>query len=445
LPDIEPGKKSESSMKYKVISLFTGAMGLDIGLERTGLFETIACVEVEPRFCETIRLNRDAGRVGTANMLIINEDVRTLNPKELLRQLGIEAGDFDLLTGGPPCQAFSVFGKRRGLKDSRGQLIFEFIRFVREMRPRAFLMENVRGLMSMPVDDSKKKGALFQLFQKELNKAGYRTDTFLVNSVNYGAPQIRERVLVIGNRSNVFADFPKPTHSNRPPDKLKPFSTLGDAIHGKPDPDPATMDFSPRKKRYLAMIPPGGNWRSMSVDIQKESMGKSYYLTGGRSAYWRKLTYDYPCPTVVTMPNHAGTCMCHPEGLRPLTVGECSLVQGFPEDWKFAGSPSEKYVQVGNAVPIVLGEVSGKAVANLLRRISQTDRSQATVPLSSASMLPDRVIHLRPHVRTRWWWKNGKVIYGMSYTDSPDSKEDNNKKLTLFMKQPGTPSDGDVT
>jgi DNA (cytosine-5)-methyltransferase 1 len=420
-------------------------MGLEIGLEHTGLFKTIACVEIEPRFCETIRINRDAGRIGTPDILIIEKDIRTLNPKELLRQLGVEVGSLELLTGGPPCQAFSVFGRRRGLQDPRGQLVFEFIRFVREMQPRVFLMENVRGLMSMRIDDSKSKGSLFQLIQEEFGKAGYQTDTFLVNSANYGAPQIRERVIVIGNRFNVLADFPKPTHSNRHSDRLKPFATLGDAIRDRPDPDPTIMDFSPRKKRYLAKVPPGGNWRSLPVDTQKESMGKSFYLSGGRSAYWRKLTYDYPCPTVVTMPNHAGTCLCHPEELRPLTVGECSLVQGFPRDWKFAGSPSEKYAQVGNAVPSVLGEVSGKAVASLLERIGQTDKSQATALLPRANKLPNRVVHLRPHVRTRWWWKNGKVVYGVSYTDSPDAKEQGNRQLDLFMKEKGVSNSSDAT
>lgn len=416
----------EIADKFKVLSLFSGAMGLDIGLERTGRFETVACVEIESNSCETIRRNRDAGRLAKHDLSIINADIRTLIPLKVLEQIGYEPNELDLIAGGPPCQAFSVFGKRKGLEDSRGRLIFEFIRFVESIRPRVFLMENVRGLLSMAVDAQSQKGSLLELIQKEFNKIGYRTDCFVVNSVNYGAPQIRERIIMIGNRFNLRANFLPPTHSDRSQDQLKPFAVLGDAIRGKPDPDPIVMDFSPRKKHYLSMIPPGGNWRSLPIELQKESMGKSFYLKGGRSAYWRKLSYDFPCPTIVTMPNHAGTSLCHPEELRPLTVGECSLVQGFPEDWQFIGTPSEKYKQVGNAVPIVLGEIAGKAVIELLERIASLKH-----PISN-TYIPDTVVHLRPHVRTRWWWKDGQVIHGLRYNERPNQSEEQFVQLSLF-------------
>ncbi|MHB8389237.1 MAG: DNA cytosine methyltransferase [Acidobacteriaceae bacterium] len=131
------------------------------------------------------------------------------------------------------------------------------------------------------------------------------------------------------------------------------------------------MNFSPRKLKYLSMVPPGGNWRSLPIEIQKESMGKSWYLKGGRSAYWRKLSMDFPCPTVVTMPNHAGTSMCHPTELRALTVGEMAAVQEFPKDWSFVGSPTDKCRQIGNAVPIRLGLVAGKVVDSLLEEIEK--------------------------------------------------------------------------
>ncbi|MBF4323300.1 DNA cytosine methyltransferase, partial [Vibrio anguillarum] len=125
---------------------------------------------------------------------------------------------------------------------------------------------------------------------------------------------------------------PQPAFSNRPEDNLPPFKTLGDAIGPGSnfiDPCPEVMDFSPRKLKYLALVPEGGNWRSMPEDIQKESMGKSWYLKGGRSAYWRKLSFAFPSPTVVTMPNHAGTSMCHPKELRAISVGEAAAIQEF--------------------------------------------------------------------------------------------------------------------
>ncbi len=411
---------------FKVLSLFSGAMGLDIGLERTGLFETVACVEVEPIFCETIRLNRDAARLSNPHLLIINEDIRTINPLMLLQTLKLKPGEIDLIAGGPPCQAFSLYGKRRGIQDARGQLVFEFIRFVEAIRPRAFLMENVRGLLSMKSNGTSEKGSLFQEIQERFSEIGYRTDCFVVNAVNYGAPQIRERLMVVGNRFNVDADFPPPTHSNRPADRLQPFATLGDVLQEPNELDKTIMDFSPRKKHYLSMVPPGGNWRSLPIEIQQESMGKVFYLKGGRSAYWRKLSYDFPCPTIVTMPNHAGTSLCHPEELRPLCVGECALVQGFPSNWEFCGTPAEKYQQIGNAVPVRLGEVAGQAIAELLSSV----QSLATSTYKPA--LRDRIVHIRPHVRTRSWWKYGQVLSGISYYKRPNSSHEIGHQLPLL-------------
>ena len=155
-------------------------------------------------------------------------------------------------------------------------------------------------------------GSLLRLLLAKFVEIGYRVDCYVVNSVNYGAPQIRERIICIGNRHGLIADFPAPQYSNRLEDGLPLFATLDDAIGANfIDPFPEVLDFSPRKLRYLAMVPQGGNWRSLPLDIQKESMGKSWFLKGGRSAYWRKLSFAFPSPTVVTMPNHAGTKYSH--------------------------------------------------------------------------------------------------------------------------------------
>ena len=175
-------------------------------------------------------------------------------------------------------------------------------------------------------------GSLIKMLFKEYNKIGYHVDCFVVNSANYGAPQIRERIMLIGNRFNKLVEFPNPTHSNRLKDKLPSFKTLGDVIGPRSkfkDSSPEIMDFSPRKLHYLKMVPPGGNWRCLPIDIQKESMGKSWYLKGGRSAYWRRLSFEFPSPTVVTMPNHAGTSMCHPNETRALTVKEVAPFKNF--------------------------------------------------------------------------------------------------------------------
>jgi DNA (cytosine-5)-methyltransferase 1 len=174
------------------------------------------------------------------------------------------------------------------------------------------------------------------------------------------------------------------------------------------------MDFSARKKKYLSMVPPGGNWRSLPVEIQKESMGKSWYLKGGRSATWRRLDWNFPSPTVVTMPNHASTSMCHPEEVRALTVGECAAIQEFPQSWVLKGSAAEKYRQIGNAVPVRLGLVAGSVIKELLAE--EKTRSKITRDY--------RITHLRPHVRTKSYWRNGEAFAGAKgYYDGPAQEQ----------------------
>ena len=412
------------------ISLFSGGMGLDIGLERAG-FNCVVCNEIDALAVETIKLNKPA-------LPVISDSVERVTLATLSEAAGFDVSGIDLLAGGPPCQAFSVFGQRRGLHDGRGRMIFEFFRLVDEVRPKAFLMENVRGLHSMPlvpegteVDGSylpehTEPGSLLRELIRLFESVGYRVDCYLVNSVNYGAPQIRERLLCIGSRFDIDPDFPVPAFSNRPSDKLPPFRTLGDVIgEGFCDPDPSMMNFSPRKLKYLAMVPPGGNWRNLPEDVQKESMGKSWYLKGGRSAYWRKLSFDFPSPTVVTMPNHAGTSMCHPKELRALTVGEMAAIQEFPREWMFAGSPTDKCRQIGNAVPPRLGQVAGRVLQRMLQA------SETLFPLTSKPTASGRIIHVRPHVRTRSYFKDGEVISGHTgyYDQRKPPVED--RQLTL--------------
>jgi DNA (cytosine-5)-methyltransferase 1 len=182
---------------------------------------------------------------------------------------------------------------------------------------------------------------------------------------------------------------------------LKPFKTLRQALDGLTDPDPVIIDFSPRKKRYLELVPPGGNWRSLPPAIAQESMGRAYFAKGGRSGWWRRLTFDLPSPTVVTLPNHASTSLCHPTETRALTLRECARVQEFPDDWEFAGTAREQYAQVGNAVPVRLGAVAGEVLAAAL------DAGDAVAPATGAPLI--RQVYLQSHVRTRRWYKDGEL------------------------------------
>ena len=233
--------------------------------------------------------------------------------------------------------------------------------------------------------------------------------------MNYGAPQLRERVLFVGNRYGAQVDFPNPTHGpahglDAAPatlfsaaERLLPWRTLRNAIGSLNDPGKEVMDFSPRKKSFLALVPEGSNWRSLPVPLQQESMGKAWHAKGGRSGWWRRLSYDLPCPTLVTMPNHASTSLCHPTELRALTLKEYAAIQEFPANWELKGTTAQGYAQVGNAVPVRLGMVAGNVLAGAL------DRLEGGEPLPP-SPNAYRIIYIQSHVRTRQWFKAGKTF-----------------------------------
>jgi DNA (cytosine-5)-methyltransferase 1 len=436
---------------YTVVSLFSGAMGLDLGLHKAGRFRIAACVEVEHVFCESIRENIRVGNLPEAPR-VYEQDIRTLSPNQLLADLGLGVGEVDVLVGGPPCQSFSTAGKRGTVQDPRGTLLWDFMRFIKGLQPKVFLMENVRGLLSAaikhrpiaerpakggpPLMKEEGPGSVLRLFVDELLEATnppYHMDCFEVNAVNYGAPQLRERVLFLGNRFNRSIEFPNPTHGH--PEELgrtlplfadarclKPWRTLGDAIRGMSENTPIIMDFSPRKKAFLSTVPPGGNWRHMPEAKQRESMGRAFFAKGGRSGWWRRLCYDLPCPTLVTMPNHASTALCHPEEVRALTVGEYCAIQEFPSCWVVCGTPAEQYRQIGNAVPVRLGEVCGHVVADALDKIAESEWQTVHGPLK-----PYRRVYIRSHIRTRQWFKDGKA-----YTW--DDGEDNSGVVYSPMK-----------
>lgn len=429
-----------ASSKYTVISLFSGGMGLDLGLERTGRFRVVASVEKERAFCNTIRANHRAGRLDSG-LKVFEGDISSITPEQIMQATGLKPGEVDVLSGGPPCQSFSTAGKRGTVQDPRGTLLWQYLRFVEALQPRFFLMENVRGLLSAalrhrpiamrpekggpPLELDEEPGSVIRLFADDLQNlsgSAYHMDCFEVNAVNYGAPQLRERAIFIGNRFNAVVDFPNPTHGpsvtmpslsagqtplvdlagNRP---NLPWRTLGEALQGLSDPEPVRMEFSPRKIQYLSMVPPGSNWRSLPLEIQKESMGRAWFAKGGRSGWWRRLSLDLPCPTLVTMPNHASTSLCHPSAVRALTLREYARIQEFPDDWEFCGKIPERYAQVGNAVPVRLGTVAGEVIAAELDRLAH--RKWKGYPTK-----PDayRIIYVQSHVRTRQWFKNGKTF-----------------------------------
>ncbi|QQR37630.1 DNA cytosine methyltransferase [Devosia oryziradicis] len=402
-------------------------MGLDLGLESTGRFELIACVEKERAFCDTIRLNQTKGRL-SKNLQVFEADMSSLDPQLVMKRCGIKPGEIDLIVGGPPCQSFSTAGRRGTVQDPRGTLLWDFLRFVEALQPKFFIIENVRGLLSAalrhrPIANRKDSelapdelpGSVVRLFADDLRKlqTPYHMDCFEVNAVNYGAPQLRERVIFIGNRYGEVTEFPDPTHG---PERIEestlfdddtsllPWRTLRDAIGGLTDVGDVIMDFSDRKKSFLKEVPPGSNWRSLPEELQRLSMGKAWHAKGGRSGWWRRLNFDLPSPTLVTMPNHASTSLCHPTELRALTLREYAAIQEFPQDWEFSGTAAQQYAQVGNAVPVRLGRVAGNVVAGAFDRLATKNWKVEAPPKEF------RIVYVQSHVRTRQWYKAGKTM-----------------------------------
>lgn len=351
-------------MKYSTFSLFSGAAGLDFGLQRTERFELRAAVEQNPAAFATLRAAHAATRLGGPGFRLYEADVAALEPQRVLADLGLRAGELGTLCGGVPCQTLSSIGRRGGTADHRGLLWWQFLWWLEATLPKAFLIENVHGLLSAPLRPGDPPGSLLREFVRDVPRQ-YRLDAFVVEAADHRTPQYRTRVILIGNRLGRVATFPPATHGP-PGSGLLPHRTLADALAGLVDPHPVVLPFSEKKRRVLEQVPQGGNWRSLPPEVAREAMGAAYHRKGGRTGWFRRLAWDRPCPTVLTLPNHASTSLCHPEGNRPLSVRECAAVQGFDTDWPFCGTATQRYEQVGNAVPVPLGEACGRAVADLL-------------------------------------------------------------------------------
>lgn len=212
-------------MKAKrIISLFSGAGGMDIGFEAAG-FEVAVAVEVDPACCDTLRANRP-------DLKIINKSIVDVGAKEILDEARLKVGEAALVVGGPPCQSFSLAGRRRGLDDERGRLLFEYVRIVRETLPVGFVLENVKGLTNW--DGGRAMQTLVEELEKPIEHDGktykYHVSTpKVLNAVDYGVPQIRERLILVGNRIGKEFRYPAPS--------AEPHRTVWDAIGGLPKPD----------------------------------------------------------------------------------------------------------------------------------------------------------------------------------------------------------------
>lgn len=325
-------------MPLTFIEVCAGCGGFSTGLIEAGLVP-LALNELDSICCDTLRANHP-------NIPIINGDFRDLATPLILP---------DLLVGGVPCQSFSSSGKRKGLEDPRGDLILEFARLVNRLQPKAFLLENVKGLVTH------NKGTTLQTVLSKLALSGAYNITYkLLNAVDYEVPQKRERLFIFGvlsaPRSTLHSLF------ERLSAPLLPQRTLRDALNGVPTSPGAT--YSPARQKVLALVPPGGCWVDLPQDIQTDYMGKA--LTGGRRGYAKRLSWDKPAPTLTTSPAQKQTERCHPDETRPLTLKEYARIQTFPDTYTFSGSMADVYRQIGNAVPPKLAYHLGKALTGFL-------------------------------------------------------------------------------
>ncbi len=362
--------------KYKdnrdVVSFFSGAMGLDIGLEKAGLNVVIG-QDFEPSCVETMRANGHN---------VLGGDIREISPEKILKLAGLHIGEPFMVCGGPPCQPFSTAGKRLGINDPRGSLFMDFIRMIDYIRPRFFVMENVKGIVSSPLKHVSAKerekdnpdqqlGTVLDVILSEFDKLGYKTVYGILDAVNYGVPQFRERFVLIGSRDNEDIFLPIPTHFQMHQNPEYRWKTVGEVIR---DLESNPGDYTPlsrERKKYLHMVPEGGNWRDLPEDIIPVAMGGAYKSGGGKVGFYRRLSYNQPAPTITTSPAQKATMLCHPRQDRPLSIKEYARIQQFPDDWIFTGTTAAKYRQIGNAVPIGLAEAIGKAI------ISTADKTAA--------------------------------------------------------------------
>lgn len=355
---------------YDTISLFSGALGLDLGLERAGI-NILVRQDCNQQCCATMEANHRP---------VLRGDIRTISATTILELSGLDKGEPFLVCGGPPCQPFSTAGKRLGVNDPRGSLFADFVRIVGDTCPRFFLFENVKGLVSSSVDKGSNPGSILEIILGEFHRIGYKTIHGILDAVEYGTPQFRERLIIIGSRDNEDIFLPVPTHFERHQQENMRWRTLRHAISDLENSPGACAQFSSERLEFLKLVPEGGNWKSLPHHLLRRAMGGAYASGGGKVGFYRRLDYSQPSPTVVTSPVQKATMMCHPVKNRPLSVKEYARIQEFPDDWTLVGTTTEQYKQIGNAVPIGLAEAVGKAIIATAEGNSQikTKRNRGT-------------------------------------------------------------------
>jgi DNA (cytosine-5)-methyltransferase 1 len=357
----------------KYISLFTGAGGLDIGLERSGL-KAVSLCELEKVFCDTLRENQRIqhadGIKYFAGAEIKNLDICQVTGNELT--LGEE---IDLVVGGPPCQAFSSSGRQLSVLDARGKLVHEFVRIVSELKPKMFLFENVRGLVTAR-DSSGEPGGVIRDLLEQFHDIGYSCRATLLNAADYGSHQRRVRCFIIATRQGRAPLFPEPTNQKYPDILFPKWRTLKEFLEAYADGDESNYTYPTKElAEQLWKIPDGSGIKSLGKPEPTRPGGHWGYRQGTFIA-------DQNLPARTVTGSVSQDWIRHNGILRRLTLHEVMLLQGFPLDWQIVGSKAQKYKQVGNAVPAVFGEFLGATIINHLTNYPSGPPERMEMPKS---------------------------------------------------------------
>lgn len=334
----------KANKKYSSVELFAGAGGLALGLEMAG-FHAQALVEIDKYAAQTLRENRP-------NWNVIEDDIVKVSENGIKNYLPKDC-EIDFVSGGYPCQAFSYAGHKLGLDDVRGTMFFYFAKVIKDLNPKIFLAENVKGLTTH--DNGKTLQTMIGIYEN----MGYDVIWNVLKANDYGVAQKRERVAIIGIRNDINIKYRLPKAYDYKP-------VLKDALLNVPK--SIGEKYPEKKRKVLELVPAGGYWRDLPEDIAKEYMGKSYYSGGGRTGMARRISWEEPSLTLTCSPAQKQTERCHPDETRPFTVREYARIQSFPDNWDFFGSMGQQYKQIGNAVPVEFAKAVGLSIIDILNK-----------------------------------------------------------------------------
>ena len=373
-------------MTKTAIDLFCGAGGLSAGLEMAG-FRVLAGNDCFEAAGQTFAATHPSAK-------FLPGPIENLSVEDLMSETGLKKGELTLLVGGPPCQAYSVYNHKRGMHDTRATLFREYLRIVEGLQPEWIVMENVKGIYSIG------GGEAVRAIQTELGALGYDVKEAVLNAEDFGVPQERRRVVFIGNRLGLPISHPQPTHG---PGTSQSFTTIHDAIGDLPslgngeDPGPlsyasppvsefqrqlrgnatrVTQHAAPRLGKVnlerLVHIPQGGSWRDIPHELLPAGMQRA--KRSDHTKRYGRMRWDGLACTILTKCDIHWGAYIHPEQDRAISVREAARLQSFPDQFEFSGSKTEQYVQVGNAVPPLLGKAIGQ---HLLLLMAQRVREAA--------------------------------------------------------------------